>query len=146
MCKVVCGINRDVSGNDNEMSRFGDTNVTGGSGGPTQVRVPPHLHQLPIGGPRGRLSDIPSVGIPRHRMFPEHIRHSMIPTGRGADAVRLGEGVGWRDGLGRADPLEERPEHPGIDLARAPGARARPFYASAGSHSMAGIGRPRRGP
>src|SRR5450756_2409026 len=37
---AVCGINRDVSGNDNEMSRFGDTNVTGGPGGQTWVRVP----------------------------------------------------------------------------------------------------------
>src|SRR5450759_2683492 len=36
----VCGINRDVSGNDDEMSRFGDTNVTGGPGGQTWVRVP----------------------------------------------------------------------------------------------------------
>jgi len=121
--EVVCGINQDVSGDDDEMSRFGDTNVTDGPGGQTRVRVPSSPPTPRCSG-RPHMSDIPSVGIPRHRMFPEHIRNSMIPPGLGADAVRPGEGGGWRDGLGRADPLEERPEHPGIALDRAPGARA----------------------
>jgi len=37
---TCAGINRDVSRNDDEMSRFGDTNVTDGPGGQTRVRVP----------------------------------------------------------------------------------------------------------
>jgi hypothetical protein len=60
----VCGINRDVSGDDDEMSRFGDTNVTDGPGGQMRVRVP-------SSPPTPRCSGRPHVLVGRTMSCPD---------------------------------------------------------------------------